>query len=676
MMGNGRGVVARTGAAAMAWVFGVTVCVGAGCGGGGNAAPGSGSSADTSQTLDDYSSAADELVDRMDDVVRGVVDLQTALDAADDDAVDAALDAQPAQLDAVEDVIERLRSAEQDLNDEQFGEDPQVVQAQALLPALAALAGLAAFAKWLREQNAAANEARMRRDAAANGIDANTPGASDDYTRAQNDLNNVGADVIRRTTTEVVTQLVLSPVEPTSVGGIVIKELAGQAVQEGMTVLTSTPECKQAPPATGCRIGITRTGASGEARAPSGTLTVSISGDGVARTELEDVELLPGEVIEIWIDVVESQDVGSGGSGAGSGAGSGSGSGSDAGSGSGSGGSSGGAGTGSTTPGICTHPDAVGTDVLVQVRVETQADLDALAGCTSVGGLEVPFGTTGITSLAGLESLTEIRLVDDPVLGGIDSFSGQLELTGVDDLTDISALRNLQRVAASVSIDLAGVREVDLSSLQNVGDPQASFTGVSVGGDMIGLIDLGSLERVLGELHFTAENLDTLVLTKLTSLDAPSAGTAGFVLSDADRLAVLELPALTRIDGDLWVYWSEGITAIQAPLLTEVKVDLRFESNTKLTTIGLDSITAPTGGIYISQNTVLESIGLNGIPSVISTGVGLGTGNVTIDGNPVLTTLGMASLTSISGTLSFSLNDALPSETTQAFRDRVSVGMQ
>lgn len=324
--------------------------------------------------------------------------------------------------------------------------------------------------------------------------------------------------------------------------------------------------------------------------------------------------------------------------------------------------------------GSCAHPDAVGTDVPVEVTIESPADIAQLAGCTSVGGLDFAFGLTGVQSLAGLESLREVRMVNDPLFGTIDTFSGSVDLSGVSaDLTDISALSNLERVEGAISIDAPGIREVDLSHLQTVGSSTHVLPGVAIGGDLIEGIDLTSLQTVIGDVHFTAENLNTLELPALQTISHNEGGTGGaFILSDADHLAILELPALTTVEDQFWIYWSDGITAIQAPYLTSVGDRVAFENNSVLTTIGLDTITSSVTGIVVSQNAALESIGLNGIPSVV---VGTaGGGNVSIEYNPVLTTLGFASLTSIATTLEMCCNDSLPSEVANALRDRVAVG--
>ena len=419
-------------------------------------------------------------------------------------------------------------------------------------------------------------------------------------------------------------------------------------------------------------MGIARTDASGEVPAPAGVLTVSVSGDGQARVELDEVELAPDEVIDLILDLVDIDDEGGeGGGGEGGRDG-------EAGSGGEDGEGGGGGRGGSVSPGSCSHPDAEGTVVPVTVDIESQADVDALAGCTSVGGIDIGFGAAGFTSLAGLESLTEVRMVPDSLSPDVlDVFSGNIDIRGAADLTDVSALANLTHVDGHVSIDLPGVREVDLSSLESLGTGERpSLPGVVVSGELVALVDLSSLERVVGEVHFTAEGLDTLLLPRLQTIELDQDGyRGGFIISSSSRLTTLELPELTTVEGEFWVYWCDALTAIQAPKLTEVRHHFRIDDNPALVTIGLDSVVEPTGGIYVSGNTVLESIGLNGVPSVQDTGMaGLGDGSVSIEYNPALTQLGFAALTSIAGELSLSVNAMLSSEVSQAFRDRVTVG--
>jgi hypothetical protein len=671
-------------AVSLSCVLALTGCGGSGSGSGGAGVGAAGSPEATRAQLRDYERAADDLHSSMNAVVQGLGDFETALQVQDDTALDAALAAQPARLAAVEDALERLRAAEEGLDNAAFGDEPGVVRsALGFLPVLAAIAGIAGFVEFLREQNTAADAARARRDQAQDGIDANAPGAVEAYQAAQGELNTIGENVIERTTTEIVTELAGMPFEALDTAQIFVTDDDEETAQPGLTVISSTSECGQELPAPGCRIGITQTDASGKATVPSGTIAISVSGNGVSRIEIDDVEVQPDEVIELIVDLVDIDDAGrvpGGGPAAGQG-GNGTGTaGGDGGSGSGAAGEDGGAGSGAsgaggtTAPGACSHPDAVGTRVPVSVDLESQADVDALAGCTSVGGLEVGFGTTGITSLAGLESLTEIVMVDDPILEDIDVFSGGLSISDSPELTDISALRNLTRVEGNISIDTSGIREVDLRSLQRVGDPRFALSGgVALGGDLIGSIDLSSLETVMGNIHLTADNVDSLVLPKLRTIEAEGDGFAGgLLIFEADRLAILELPELTSIADELAIHWSDAITAIQAPKLTSVGGRIAIENNTKLVTIGLDTVTSPIGGLVVFQNAALTSIGLNGVPSVVKDPQDIG-GYVSIEHNPVLTTLGLTSLQSIVGTLDLCCNDMLASEDTTAFRDRVAV---
>jgi hypothetical protein len=670
-----------------------TVVACSGCGGGGGS-DGDGSrktaprSASEREHLRDYERAAEDLVDTVEEIGRTLLALQSALEVEDDAETDAQLDALPDALDRLEDASDRLQRAEEGLAGNQYGEEPGVARASlGFLPVLVTLAGLASFAEYLRGQSEAMNEQRNRRDDACSAIADNEPGAIEACQDARDDMAKTGTEVIERMTEEVVTELVLSPVEPTSVGGLILKEAAGEALQGGMTVLTSTEECGSMPPAEGCRVGIARTGADGETQAPAGVINVSVSGNGRARVELDEVELGPDEVIELILDLVDIEDdgddegeagmrggeAGEGGRGGDAGVGTG-----GRGGESGRGGAAGSAGGG--TPGTCSHPEAVGTHVPVDVDIETQADIDALAGCTSVGGLEVGFSNTEITTLDGLESLTEVVVVGDRTFPDTpDVFSGSVRIDS-QMITDISALANLTRVEGRVQINAPLLREVDLGALRSAGEaPMVNLPGVSIGGALVSLIDLSSLETVTGDVHFTAEALDTLLLTNLRTISAQEDRyDGGFIISSASRLAVLELPALTSIDDQLWVYWCDALTAIDAPQLTRVRRMLRIEDNPALPAIGLDSIVQSIGDISILNNTALESIGLNGITDVTFDPAlsNLGNGGVLrIEYNPVLQRLGFAALTSISGELHIATgNDALTSEERAALQNRVTVG--
>ncbi|MCB9526252.1 MAG: hypothetical protein H6702_23140 [Myxococcales bacterium] len=151
------------------------------------------------------------------------------------------------------------------------------------------------FAQRLKDLAHDAREAAEDRDDALVGLANGQEGAIEAYEDADRRLEAASEGAIEEVGTRVTTELVLAPVRPVSVGGVILKDRAGEALQSGLKVLGATEECGAQPDGPGCRIAAQRTDDRGRVTLPTGRVTVVVSGPERVRAVTQ-------------VDVVEGQD--------------------------------------------------------------------------------------------------------------------------------------------------------------------------------------------------------------------------------------------------------------------------------------------------------------------------------------------------------------------------------
>lgn len=188
--------------------------------------------------------------------------------------------------------IEKMDQAETDI---QQRTGNQAVVSKSVFPALVGAAlvitGLYSFGKKMKEYSDTATEARKKRDAAEYG--------SSEYTAAKQELNNAGTGAIQELGTKVTTDLILSPVNPTTVTGLIFKEAAGNVFQDGLKVISSTKECSSGYSSAGCKLGVSSTKSNKPATVPSGKTDLVVGGKNISRTVIADKELTAGKTMEV-----------------------------------------------------------------------------------------------------------------------------------------------------------------------------------------------------------------------------------------------------------------------------------------------------------------------------------------------------------------------------------------
>lgn len=159
------------------------------------------------------------------------------------------------------------------------------------------------FGKQMKEMSDELTEQRKRRDDAQTRVGNGESGAEEDLSRAKADMNATGAKAITTVTTKVTTDLVTSAIPGSSLGGLILKEATGKAVEKGITVITATEECADEL-STGCRLSVQKTDANGRVTVPEGTHSVVVSTPNKARVAVSKVKVKAGQDTTITRDLV------------------------------------------------------------------------------------------------------------------------------------------------------------------------------------------------------------------------------------------------------------------------------------------------------------------------------------------------------------------------------------
>lgn len=252
------------------------------------------------QALADYEAAAGDSAAALDGLAEATATLAARLDdGASDAMVDEAIDAQALRLTELEDAIEALEAAEAQLQRSVYGDAPGVRREPLAGAALYAL-GVAAFAVTMRALNNRMNEARARRDAA---LVAEDPEA---YAAAQGEMGEVAVEAARQLVTKVIPNPVDRVASSVPVGQLLIT--ARDAVND-VTTLVATDACRVDPESDECKLGATTADSETAFEVPAGTLQVSVTGPGLARTIVDGVEVPEGGLVALEIDPVEHADL-------------------------------------------------------------------------------------------------------------------------------------------------------------------------------------------------------------------------------------------------------------------------------------------------------------------------------------------------------------------------------
>ena len=99
---------------------------------------------------------------------------------------------------------------------------------------------------------------------------------------------------------KIASDIIMNPVRPLTVVGLLIKDRVGNALQSNLQVLTATKDCdNEGYDNEGCVLGIDETDVNGQVTVPAGELLIAISGPDVARVTADDVHAPAGQTAEL-----------------------------------------------------------------------------------------------------------------------------------------------------------------------------------------------------------------------------------------------------------------------------------------------------------------------------------------------------------------------------------------
>jgi hypothetical protein len=287
---------------------------------------------------------------------------------------------------------------------------------------------------------------------------------------------------------------------------------------------------------------------------------------------------------------------------------------------------------------------AEGCPALVNGRLEvrSQADLEALRGCTRIeGDLAIyPFGDEDLTPLAALASVGGVLVLGDP-------FTEPAPL----GFSSLAGLESLQTVSALL---LRGVRTPSLQSLQALTQllpstgyaPSSRYVFIEQAPE---LADLRGLENLKGLNGFVARSNPKLV--SIAGLDVPPA-LETFEVWDSPVNDIGALGPLLTLTATLW-FVNTGLTNVHGLEGIRDVDQLQFSRNAALEVLtGLSALTS-VRYVEIRDNPLLSRVdALSGIESAYQIDV--------ID-NPLLGELDLARLSRIEHQLHVTHNSALDS---------------
>ena len=264
------------------------------------------------------------------------------------------------------------------------------------------------------------------------------------------------------------------------------------------------------------------------------------------------------------------------------------------------------------------------------------ASLRRITGTLSIWGGNCHAGqNTGPASLAGLESLREVRAVDLSCLrvtdlaplAGLTTIARDLSIEMLPELTSLEGLHNVTNVGAALSINNCE-KLTDLNGLRGL-----QRAGVRVFFGQIPITSLHGLEA-------------------LTKVGEPGG---------ESRVGLYLLPDLTSLDGlaidwrpdhDIWFY-ATGITDVSALAGVSELTALRLDGNAALTSLtGLEQLTVVREALELGDNKNLVDItGLDNLESV---------GSLILD-NTSLTDVGPLPMLTAPGDVRISNNEQLTS---------------
>ncbi|KAF9138933.1 hypothetical protein BGX30_008567 [Mortierella sp. GBA39] len=261
-----------------------------------------------------------------------------------------------------------------------------------------------------------------------------------------------------------------------------------------------------------------------------------------------------------------------------------------------------------------------------QITASSEADIAALAGCSTFSGSLTVLGLSAINSIAlpALQSLTgSIKIASNPhltslSLDNLQSSTGTITLYN-NTLLSVVNVPQLKTLNALEIVTAPSLRQLSLVNVQSINSFKVEDTGLDNSGIVpwssfqkatdIGIsnnkflkaIDIPGLNTISGKLIVAANGLlegkgegASLHLSNLTTVSNCT----------LRHLTDLQLPSLTSVSSSL----SFDETNLQAPHLKTVGQTLSIVSNNNLNNVSFSELTSIGGALLIANNTLLTSV--------------------------------------------------------------------
>ncbi|MBU0673011.1 MAG: thrombospondin type 3 repeat-containing protein [Proteobacteria bacterium] len=122
----------------------------------------------------------------------------------------------------------------------------------------------------------------------------NVDGGLERRDAARQTRKEKGLEVLEEISSKAVTDMTLTVVNPTGIVGVIVKDVAGNVLQDGYKTLSVTTGCRDGYESVDCKIGATTTNSSGQAKIPAGQTEITVSGNSIARAEVTDLSIASG----------------------------------------------------------------------------------------------------------------------------------------------------------------------------------------------------------------------------------------------------------------------------------------------------------------------------------------------------------------------------------------------
>ncbi|KAG5361413.1 Cell wall protein [Yarrowia sp. C11] len=260
------------------------------------------------------------------------------------------------------------------------------------------------------------------------------------------------------------------------------------------------------------------------------------------------------------------------------------------------------------------------------VKVESQADLDKIAGCKKLDGTIEITGEAGVLSIEGIEEITGSLIANN--LSSLNSLTAP-KLTSVGKDLDLQVLNGLSTLSFPALQAVGNLKWITLPNLDvmqlNQGVNNATSVVISDTSikELMGInvVDVGEvninnnryLKQIALGLQHVTESLQ--ISDNAPGLEAQFDSLQWAANISFRGVSRADLPNLTYVNNSIG-YVNNTIKNISLPQLTKVGGGIFFVSNSELTDLKVPQLEEIGGGLQVANNTKLRKV--DGFPKVKS----------------------------------------------------------